>query len=61
MGRTAGGDEAAVDRLVQMCGDDSRDIVGLPIDLIQQAIEPTETQRTALDELARAAVKFYAD
>jgi hypothetical protein len=44
-----------------MCGDDSRDIVGLPIDLIQQAIEPTETQRTALDELARAAVKFYAD
>jgi hypothetical protein len=47
---------AAPDRLAQMCGDDSRDIAGLPIDLIQQAIEPTETQRAALDELANASV-----
>src|SRR2546429_595531 len=47
---------AAPDRLTQMCGDDSRDIAGLPIDLIQQAIEPTETQRAALDELANASV-----
>src|SRR5438874_2688187 len=44
--------DAAPDRLTQMCGDDSRDIAGLPIDLIQRAIEPTETQRAALDELA---------
>jgi LTXXQ motif family protein len=50
----AGG--AAPDRLAQMCGDDSREIAGLPIDLIQQAIEPTETQRAALDELASASV-----
>jgi len=47
---------AAPDRLAQMCGDDSRDIAGLPIDLIQQAIEPTETQRAALNELANASV-----
>jgi hypothetical protein len=47
---------AAPDRLAQMCGDDSRDIVGLPINLIQQAIEPTETQRAALDEVTNASV-----
>jgi hypothetical protein len=49
--------DAAPDRLAQMCGDDSREIAGLPIDLIQQAIEPTEAQRAALDELANASVK----
>lgn len=48
---------AAPDRLAQMCGDDSRDIAGLPIDLIQQVVEPTEAQRAALDELANASVK----
>jgi LTXXQ motif family protein len=48
--------QTAPDRLTQMCGDDSRDIADLPIDLIQRAIEPTETQRTALDELANASV-----
>ena len=47
---------AAPDRLAQMCGDDSRDIAGPPIDLILQAIEPTETQRAALDEFANASV-----
>jgi hypothetical protein len=47
---------AAPDRLAQMCGEDSRDIAGLPIDLIQAAIEPTETQRAALDDLANASV-----
>ncbi len=47
---------AAPDRLAQMCGDDSREIAGLPIDLIQQVIEPTETQRAALDDLANASV-----
>jgi len=48
--------EATPDRLAQMCGDDSREIAGLPIDLIQQVIEPTDTQRTALDELANVSV-----
>jgi len=48
--------DAALDRLAQMCGEDSRDIAGLPIDLIQQAIQPTETQKAALDDLANAMV-----
>jgi hypothetical protein len=42
--------------LPQLCGEDSHDIAGLPIDLIQQAIEPTETQRAALDDLANVSV-----
>lgn len=48
---------AAPDGLAQLCGEDSRDIAGLPIDLIQQAVEPTEAQRAALDELANASIK----
>jgi hypothetical protein len=38
----------------QLCGDDSREIAGLPIDQIQQAIQPNEAQRAALDDLANA-------
>jgi LTXXQ motif family protein len=45
------------DQLTQMCGDDSRDIAGLPIDRIQQAIAPNDVQRAALDDLANASVK----
>jgi hypothetical protein len=41
----------------QMCADDSREIAGLPIDRIAQAIEPTEAQRAALDDLAGASIK----
>lgn len=51
-----GGPDATMDRLAQMCGDDSRDIAGLPIDLVQQVTEPTEAQRAALDDLANASV-----
>jgi hypothetical protein len=40
-----------------MCADDSREIAGLPIDRIAQAIEPTEAQRAALDDLAGASIK----
>jgi hypothetical protein len=47
---------AAPDRLAQMCGDDDRDIAGLRIDQIQQAIEPTDAQRAALDDLANVSV-----
>src|SRR5258708_32835394 len=50
-----GARDAAPDWLAQLCGEDSRDIAGLPIDLVQQAIEPTEAQRAALDELANAS------
>ena len=44
-----------------MCGDDSRDIAGLPIDQIQQDLQPDEPQRTALDDLANASVKAAQD
>jgi hypothetical protein len=47
----------APDELSQMCGEDSRDIAGLPIDRIQQAIQPDDAQRAALDDLANASVK----
>ena len=51
-----GARDAAPTWLARLCGEDSRDIAGLPIDLVQQAIEPTEAQRAALDELANASV-----
>ena len=47
---------AGPDRLGLLCGEDSREIAGLPIDLIGQAIEPSEPQRAALDDLANASV-----
>jgi hypothetical protein len=45
-----------VPSLQQLCGDDSREIAGLPIDQIQQAIQPDEAQRAALDDLANALI-----
>jgi LTXXQ motif family protein len=51
----------APDQLAQMCGADSRDIAGLPIDQFQQAIQPTDEQRAALDDLANASVKAAQD
>ena len=45
------------DELSQMCGEDGRDIAGLPIDQIQQAIQPNDAQRAALDDLANASVR----
>jgi hypothetical protein len=47
---------AALGPLAQMCGDDNPDIAGLPIDLIAQAVEPTEVQDAALDDLEKASV-----
>ena len=44
-----------------MCGQDSRDIAGLPIDQFQQAIQPTGEQAAALDDLANASVKAAQD
>ncbi|WP_298258940.1 Spy/CpxP family protein refolding chaperone [Bradyrhizobium sp.] len=43
--------------LTQMCGQDTQDIAGLPIDRIQQAINPDDEQRKALDDFANASVK----
>jgi len=42
--------------LAEMCGDDSRNIAGLPIDQIQLAVQPTEAQFAALDELGNASI-----
>jgi hypothetical protein len=43
--------------LAQFCGDDSREIAGMPVDRIQQAIQPTDAQRAAFDELATASIQ----
>jgi hypothetical protein len=51
------GSAATSDQLAEMCGEDGRDIAGLPIDQIQKAISPNDTQRAALDDLANASVK----
>jgi hypothetical protein len=55
--QTTGKETESADQLTQMCGEDSRDIAGLPIDQIQQAIAPNDAQRAALDDLANASVK----
>ena len=39
--------------LQQFCGDDGSAMAALPISQIQQAIQPNEAQRAALDELAQ--------
>jgi hypothetical protein len=54
-------DNPASDQVTQMCGDDSRDIAGLPINKIQQAIQPDGTQRAALDDLANATLRAAQD
>jgi hypothetical protein len=47
--------------LAQMCGADNRDIAGLPIDQFRQAIQPTDAQSAALDDLANASLKAAQD
>ncbi len=56
-GPAKGARTATPDELAQMCGEDSRDIAGMPIDQIQKAILPNDLQRAALDDLANASVK----
>lgn len=53
--------DTAQNNLAQMCGDDSRVIGGLPIDAFQNAIQPNDEQRAALDALGNASVKAAAD
>jgi LTXXQ motif family protein len=43
--------------IADMCGSDSRDIAGFPIDQFQTAIQPNSEQSAALDELANASQK----
>lgn len=52
---------APADRLARMCGDDSREIAGLPIDRIQNAVRPDDVQRADLDDLANASLKAAED
>jgi hypothetical protein len=47
---------ARLPSIEQLCGDDSRDVAGLPIDQIQNAIQPNDVQRAALDDLANASI-----
>ena len=60
-GQASGARTAVPDQLAQMCGDDSRDIAGLPIDQIQQSLQLNDAQRAALDDLANASVKAAQD
>jgi hypothetical protein len=48
---------SAPSEVAQMCGDDNQEIAGLPIDRIQQALNPNDEQRKALDDLANASVQ----
>jgi hypothetical protein len=60
-GSFASADTSGRVSLSQMCGDDSREIAGLPIDAIQDALQPDDAQRAALDDLANASVKAAQD
>jgi hypothetical protein len=60
-GQARNAQAATTDQLTQLCGEDSRNIAGLPIDQIQQVIQPDEAQRAALDDLANASVKAAQD
>jgi hypothetical protein len=52
-----GPSRGGIPSIAQMCGDDSRDGAGTPIDQIEQAIQPNEAQRAALDDLANASIQ----
>jgi hypothetical protein len=44
-------------QIAQMCGDDTKEVAGWPIDRIRQLVSPNDQQRMALDDLADASVK----
>ena len=48
------GSEAATS-LADMCGRDSRDIAGFPVEQFRDAIQPSDEQSAALDDLANAS------
>jgi len=41
--------------LARICGNDSRDIAGLPADVLQNALQPDDAQRSMIDDLAHAS------
>jgi hypothetical protein len=43
--------------LAALCGDDTDEIDGLPVDRVRPVVNPNDAQRTALDDLANASKK----
>src|SRR5579871_997186 len=48
---------APASTIAQMCGDDTKEVAGWPVERIQQLVSPDDQQRAALDDLANASVK----
>src|SRR5947208_4710438 len=57
VGRARAGAAPGPSQLAPLSGDARRAIAGLPIDQVQQIIQPNGAQREALDELANASAK----
>ncbi|MBW5437817.1 hypothetical protein FXB41_24605 [Bradyrhizobium canariense] len=55
--RSQGRRQARGVALDQLCGSDRREIVGLPIDQIVAAVQPTEAQGASLDELGNVSIQ----
>jgi hypothetical protein len=53
----AKGQAAVPVQLNQMCGEDSKEVAGWPINRIEVAVTPTADQRAALDDFANASVR----
>jgi LTXXQ motif family protein len=47
----------ATGQVAQMCGEDTKEVAGWPIDKIEQAVSPTEEQRHLLDDFANASIR----
>jgi LTXXQ motif family protein len=56
-GRRARSNVTPSTALAQMCGDDTKEVAGWPIDRIQQLVSPDDQQRRALDDLSDASMK----
>jgi hypothetical protein len=54
--RTLSRQAALSSQLSQMCGDDSKEVAGWPIDRIAQSVSPSAEQNAALDEFANATI-----
>jgi hypothetical protein len=47
----------ATGQVAQMCGEDTKEVAGWPIDRIEQSVSPTEDQRHLLDDFANASIR----
>lgn len=52
-----GGATSALSTAVQLCGENSRDIAGVPVDRIRQTLQLNDQQRAALEDLANRSAK----